>query len=95
MSGKTSAVKRFMDYLKSNKLIRAEDGDEDYTSFTTSSGVTLDYKGRRVCALDQEASNEGKVMVVAQDGREHFLEETLTAKKLKHFKAFKQFRLPK
>lgn len=90
----------FISFLQTNNLVRTADfqSNEGCTELTLepATGVSLHYKDREVLQISTygEYMTFTGAMVIAVDGIEHVLEEDITPKTLKHFEAFKKFKLP-
>lgn len=91
-------VINFLTYLDNNRLVKKDRTEDGEIRREPAAGVSIEYKDRKVLEIyefvDIDNAFDGAV-VIALDGREHFLEEDVTPKSLKHFEAFKKFRLPK
>lgn len=81
----------FLSFLKDNRLTTSRNEDGDIVHRPTA-GTCLHYKDREVIEISEYTDHgaHNGAMVIAL-----FLEETITPSTLKHFEAFKKFRLPK
>lgn len=94
-------VINFLKFLRENNLVRTKviEGVEGYEiTLVPALNVMIEYKDRAVLEICEYGLLGGvfdSAMVIALDGREHFLEEVITPKTLKYFKVFKEFYPPK